>query len=135
MRDRCLNPKSKIWNYYGGRGIKICQGFMTFEGFIGVMGNKPTTDHSIDRVENSGNYSCGKCDQCAESGWPFNCRWGTDEQQANNSRNNHRITANGRTATITEWSRIMGFSSPAVITSRIRNGWSETDAVLTATML
>jgi len=86
MNQRTRNPKNNpAWHRYGGRGIVVCQGFRNFSHFLQIMGRKPTIKHSIDRVNNDGNYSCGECAECIEKKWPFNCRWATAKEQAANT--------------------------------------------------
>lgn len=87
MKSRCLNKNSSKYKYYGGRNIRICERWSkSFSAFLKDMGNKPSPEHSIDRVDNNGHYSCGKCKECLNNGWNFNCRWATRLQQTQNSR-------------------------------------------------
>lgn len=83
MRQRVDNPNNEWFHRYGGRGIRYCRGFENFSHFFQLLGIRPD-NHSIDRVDNNGHYSCGKCEECQTNGWPFNCRWATPKQQAAN---------------------------------------------------
>jgi len=84
MKDRCYNPKNSHYHRYGGRGVRICERWLnSFEDFFADMGMCPVTK-TIDRIDNNGNYSCGKCRKCRKNHWPMNCRWATSIEQANN---------------------------------------------------
>ena len=101
MKDRCYNPKNKKYKDYGGRGIIICDEWINdFEAFAnwaydnGYIENVSRGECTIDRIDVNGNY----CQQ--------NCRWVNQKVQTNNKRNNHYITYNGETHTVTEWNNI-----------------------------
>jgi len=75
MRQRCYNQKYRKWGDYGGRGIVVCKEWLeSFNSFYLHVGDRPTSRHSLDRIDNSGNYE------------PGNVRWATWDQQANNRR-------------------------------------------------
>jgi hypothetical protein len=74
MRKRCRNPQSPDYPRYGGRGINVCARWEDFGNFISDMGPRPSARHSIDRVNNDGNYE------------PGNCRWTTPDVQAANRK-------------------------------------------------
>lgn len=71
--NRCHNPKNKVYRYYGARGISVCDLWRkSFLIFLKDMGKRPSNKHSLDRINNDGNYE------------PGNCRWATVLQQARN---------------------------------------------------
>lgn len=117
IKQRCLDPNSKIYFRYGGRGITICQRWLdSYENFISDMGRRPTALHTIERKDNDGPYD------------PSNCRWATRTEQANNRRTNHRLTYNGETLSIAEWSRKVGIAQ-MTLCARIKYGWSTEKAL------
>lgn len=93
MKNRCNNSHYGRFKDYGGRGIKVCERWnSSFENFLADMGPRPSNRHTIDRINNDGNYE------------PGNCRWALPKQQGNNRKTNRKIVINGRTMTITELS-------------------------------
>lgn len=118
MWQRCTDATRKDYSRYGGRGINVCSRWERFEAFLSDMGERPSPSHSIDRINNSGDYE------------PGNCRWATIIQQARNKRNNRLITHDGRTATVAEWAEITGICR-STINSRLRDGWEPATAVST----
>ena len=75
MKDRCYNPNNKEYDYWGGRGIKVCDEWLhDFATFYNHVGSKPGPEYSIDRINNNGNYE------------PGNVRWATALEQSNNKR-------------------------------------------------
>ena len=118
MKDRCFNPNHKRYSDWGGRGITVCDRWLNFKNFLADMGVKPTPKHSIDRIDNDGDYC------------PDNCRWATKAEQGNNRRSNRFITINDVTLTIVQWEKKMGFNKN-IIWQRLEDGWSEYDAVMT----
>lgn len=111
MKQRCKNRNSKSYHNYGGRGISVCREWEeSFENFFLDMGPKPSTNHSLDRINNDGNYE------------PKNCRWATLQEQNRNSRHNLIINYRGRQKCATEWAEILGLSLQTIIGRYKRTG-------------
>lgn len=117
MKKRCLNQTDESFKDYGARGIKICSRWIdSFENFLADMGSRPSKTHSLDRIDNNGNYE------------PGNCKWSTDVQQIRNRRCTQRLECNGENYTIAEWSEKSGLDYDT-IKCRIKSGWNPIDAV------
>lgn len=109
MKDRCLNPDHKIYRHYGGRGIKVCERWMSsFENFLSDMGYKPTRC-VLDRIDNDGDYE------------PGNCRWSTPKESATNRRTTHWIMVDGVKMSMSEAARVRGMR-PGTLSERLRKG-------------
>lgn len=112
MNDRCYNKSSKEYRSYGGRGIRVCLRWRrSFANFFKDMGSKISPQHSLDRVDNNGNYE------------PSNCRWATRKQQARNTRTSRFLTHSGVRACVAQWAEWTGISQTSIY-QRLRRGWS-----------
>ena len=121
MRERCLNPTNVAYRHYGQRGITVCADWNLFERFLSDMGRRPSPTHSLDRIDNDGDYT------------PSNCRWATREEQRRNMRTPlvyPNLTVNGETLSLTAWAKRLG-SSREVIRERLKLGWPVHLAVTT----
>lgn len=117
MKKRCENPKDHKFPRYGGRGIKICSEWSSFELFLAWAIPAGYADNlSIERRNNDGNYC------------PENCYWATPTQQASNRSSSRLLTINGRTQTIAMWAREAGMPYHT-IWGRLRKGWTSEAAV------
>lgn len=97
MRQRCGNPRNASFENYGARGIRVCAAWRdSFETFFAHVGRRPSPKHSLDRVDNDGNYE------------PGNVRWATPEQQQGNTRSNRIVEAFGERKILSDWARDRG---------------------------
>lgn len=118
MIQRCINPKTRGWERYGGRGITVCREWAeNFQVFFQYVGPRPTARHSLDRFPNpDGNYE------------PGNVRWATPQEQGRNKQSNHSVTVDNVTLTISEWAERTGLSK-TTIRERLKRGWEASTAV------
>ncbi len=110
MRYRCSKPSHKAFINYGGRGIRVCERWVTFANFIEDMGARP---HGglLERSNNNGNYE------------PSNCRWATRTEQNSNRRNCIYVEFDGERLTLKEASRRAGLVYRAVHKRVVHRGW------------
>jgi len=120
-KGRCSRKNGKYWNRYGGRGIAMCDKWRrSFGAFLADMGRRPSPQHSLDRINNDGNYE------------PGNCRWATRREQMQNRSDNSRVTIGGETLVVTEWTRRLGiYEHLAAVYRRIHHGWDPVKALKT----
>lgn len=125
MKARCYNPNNNEYHNYGGRGIKICDKWLSEDGaknfadWAYANGYDENADYgecTIDRINVDGDYE------------PSNCRWATMKQQMNNTRYTVFLTYNGETKSAAEWSEITGVRQ-GLLTERKRRGWSDKDCI------
>jgi hypothetical protein len=84
MKARCSNPNNNRYFAYGGRGISVCEEWMSFSEFKAwAVSNGFRNDLTIDRIDPNGNYE------------PSNCRWVSPESQATNKRGSKQVEVNG----------------------------------------
>lgn len=101
MLMRCNNPNVIGYKNYGGRGIKVCNrwsGYLGFENFVNDMGERPTPEHTLDRIDYNGDYE------------PSNCRWATVDEQANNRTDNIYIIVGDRKITAKQFCKALGLN-------------------------
>ncbi len=119
MKHRCYNHKTPRFNRYGARGIIVCDRWLnSFENFFVDMGVRPSENHSLDRIDNNGNYE------------PSNCRWATIKEQNDNKCDSIVLEHNGRRQNVSAWSKELGINH-RTLAIRIETGWSIADALET----
>ncbi len=112
MLQRCCNPNNCNYKRYGDRGIRVCGRWQkSFANFLADMGPRPSSRHSIDRIDNSLGYS------------KDNCRWATTKEQSRNTRSNHKVTHDGKTMCLAEWAEETGIARHN-LQHRLKQGWS-----------
>ena len=74
MIQRCTNLKNIAFEYYGARGVQVCERWKLFDNYLSDMGERPP-GKTMDRIDVNGNYEAS------------NCRWATATEQARNKRN------------------------------------------------
>lgn len=119
MKSRCYDKNDKDYPRWGGRGITVCDEWKnSFVQFYKDMGERPS-GHTIDRINNEGNYE------------PENCRWAIAKTQSNNTRKNYFIEYMGRIQTAKQWAEELGNVEYKTILYRLRNGWDTHEALTT----
>lgn len=109
MKARCLNSNNLFYNNYGGRGIKVCKRWLNFKNFYKDMGDKPSKDYSLERIDVNGNYC------------PKNCKWATRREQDRNRRTNVFIEYKNKTYILSDLAKKVGLHQQT-IKSRLDRG-------------
>ena len=118
MLERCSNNKAKSFKNYGGRGITVCEKWLTFEGFYEDMGDRPEV-LTLDRKNVNGNYE------------KDNCRWATQKVQQNNRTNNRVVTYLGSAKTVSQWSEEFNIKYKILYDRINKHKWSIERALTT----
>lgn len=113
IKQRCTNPASKSFIWYGGRGIRVCHRWGSFKNFLADMGRRPR-GCTIERKNVNGPYS------------PSNCVWASNKEQGRNRRNNVIVRFKGKPMTLVEASELSGIKF-GTLSRRVREGWSESE--------
>lgn len=114
MIARCHNDKNPAYEYYGGRGIHVCEAWRgSFDAFIADMGMRPTPKHTLERVKNHLGYG------------PDNCIWATRKQQSNNIRSNLRVDTDQGTATLAQLADRSGLNRYTIRGRLVRGATAE----------
>jgi len=119
MLERCYVEENQSFEWYGARGISVCEEWFDFETFFEFWGEPPFPNATIGRIDNDGNYT------------PDNCRWETQAQQNNNSVRSRRITWKGRTQTLRDWAREYNVGMRRLWERHVRRGWDFERALTT----
>jgi hypothetical protein len=112
MWERCYLPSGQGYEYYGARGICVCQEWLDFQTFYKFWGDPPFEDATIGRIDNDGNYE------------PGNCEWQTQEQQNNNTRRSRLITWNNKTQSIRDWAFEYNIGTRRLWERVVKRGWT-----------
>ncbi len=112
MKARCFNPKKHNYPRYGGRGITVCDRWLDFSKFLEDMGEPPTKKHSLDRINNDGNYQ------------PSNCRWATPLEQTRNMSTSQFVEFNGKRKSIKDWATEIGMTYRNLYCRLIDKDWT-----------
>jgi len=101
MLARCSNPRDRNYHHYGGRGIKVCKRWETFENFFVDMG-EPEVGLTLDRRNNNRGYT------------PSNCQWVLSSAQSRNKRTNVWVTVIGKKHILADALLLVGKSRSAL---------------------
>ena len=118
MIQRCTNPRRPYFKRYGGRGIRVCDRWMTFTNFLTDMGERPK-GLTLERINNDGHYELS------------NCCWASRSRQNRNTSQTVMVTINGVTKSMQDWCDVQGMSVETVRSRHKKQGWSWERAITT----
>lgn len=121
MLTRCNDPEHNSFQWYGKRGIQVCERWQSFQNFLDDMGLRPNRGMTIDRLDSAKGYE------------PGNCRWATWAEQVATrtpAKTQVMLEFRGKTQSLSQWARELGLTSGA-LSKRIRTGWSVERALTT----
>lgn len=119
IMSRCYIKSATGYKNYGGRGIKVCKRWHSFQNFYTDMGEKPYPNYSIDRINNNKDYS------------KKNCRWSSPIEQANNKTNSLKVKVFDEVFSLSEAAKLFAEVNYETAKMRIHRGkWPSLSAVL-----
>lgn len=112
MMSRCYRPSTHCYEIYGGRGIQVCERWRDdFFAFAADMGDRPSPEHQLDRIDNDGHYEAS------------NCRWATPLEQSRNRGNNIWCEFEGQRKTLGEWAEVLDLPYRLIYKRVAISGW------------
>lgn len=122
VKQRCLNPNTPVYQYYGARGIRVCEFIQSSPiSLVALIGERPSRQITIDRIDNNGHYSCGSCRECLSQQWILNIQWASKQHQSYNRRDNTLVTIDGLTKPAGEWAKSVNID-PSSFYKRLKTG-------------
>lgn len=123
MKQRCENPNTISYKYYGGKGVNVCKEWRdSFESFKDwAISHGYSDDLTIDRIDANGDYC------------PENCRWATNKEQQNHTSYNRLYTYCGETHNVMQWAEKVGMSAN-MLYKRLQRGWDIERALTTKSL-
>ena len=115
MHQRCKYSGHKSFEYYGGKGVKVCERWNDFMMFLNDMGERPK-GKTLGRKDGNGDYT------------PENCQWETHKQQARNRKSTKYVTAFGETLPLVAMAEKWGIRKDT-LAYRLRTGMQAEIAV------
>lgn len=117
MMARCYNKRATNFKYYGAKGILVCEQWHDYREFLRNMGECPSPDMTVERVDNELSYT------------PDNCIWMSKANQNKHRSHCVQLTHDGRTRNLTDWAKEVGISANS-LAMRIRLGWDTERALM-----